>query len=204
MRIMSNKSRSTVEDPRQTEVFQEASRGNKDALNQIFLRPDIVEVLLKIARKRARLFSRYDLYPTDLYANFWVKLTSAFSRPNPRRAFPNRKVFYGYSRRAMRNIAIQEVRRINRRPEANRFLTVGAIDRERIVLPEDDRARVREAIEKLERRSASLADIMRRRYVEGATEEEIANDLSMSRGMVRTRLKRGEEMLLKLLQRQRS
>jgi RNA polymerase sigma factor (TIGR02999 family) len=181
-----------------TLLLQLAARGERDALDRVFaaLYPD----LRRIAHARLRSqVDGADLQTTTLVHESFLRLVGAAQL-----ALADRKHFFAYAAKTMRNIIIDLAREHDalRRVGGRNALRLDTALADRLAAPEGDAAliAVNDAMLALESVAPELAQIVEMRYFAGYSEAEIAGLIDSSERTVRRQWDKARAFLLATLQ----
>jgi RNA polymerase sigma factor (TIGR02999 family) len=178
-----------------TEAISRLRSGESDAVKQVF-QASYAE-LKRIAHARIYASNVSDRFATDsLLHESYMRLSSLKSVD-----VPDRKRFYAYASKVMRNIVLQEIR------DANALKRGG--DRTQVTLATDlvdlsarsgDVEAIDDALRELEQLHPDWAALVEMRFFGGMTEQEIAETLDVSERTVRREWQKARAALLVLLE----
>lgn len=171
-------------DPPITRLLQEASAGDRDALDAVFA--SLYPELKLVARARLRRQGRGDeIDTTALVHESFVRLVDAREL-----RLVDRHHFFAYAAKTMRHIIIDSARErlAERRGAGAEHVTLG--DEAMAVASadtSDELVRVHDALTELEAVDPDLAELVEMRYFGGYSEVEIAGLLDINERTVRRR-----------------
>lgn len=155
-----------------TLLLREAREGREGALDEVFTL--LYEDLRRIAASRLRQSAASTLRPTEVVHEVYLRL---LGRGTP----ADRRIFFGYASRAMRDVIIDHHRRAGAQKRGGgvrgRDILAMEVGEEQ---PVSDLAALGEALESLERHDEVGARIVSLRYFIGLSVEEIAELLGVS------------------------
>jgi RNA polymerase sigma factor (TIGR02999 family) len=179
--------------PEITALLKSAAEGDRAALDAVFaaLYPDLKRVA------HARLYAQghgAGLHTTTLVHESFLKLAQS-----GRIALQDRRHFFAYAAKTMRNIIVDSVREqlAERRGAGAEHITLSSAE----LLPlqptsdGDQIMRVHDALAELEALDAELAQVVEMRYFGGYTEVEIGELLGVTERTVRRRWDKGRAWL---------
>jgi RNA polymerase sigma factor (TIGR02999 family) len=164
-----------------TALLQAARRGDESAVNQIF--SVMYGDLHRIAHARLRRNQAVTLLDTtSLVHESYLRFLKAGQVK-----VSDRLHFLAYAARVMRSIIVDAVRKrqADRRGGGVVRVTLNTAIEEEIQAPEDEIARVGDAITELAKLDNRLAQVVEMRYFAGLTEIEIAQALGVTERTVR-------------------
>jgi RNA polymerase sigma factor (TIGR02999 family) len=180
-----------------TDLLQRAAHGERGALDRVFtvLYPD----LRRIAHARLRGWGSADPQTTALVHESFLRLVSTSEL-----ALSDRKHFFAYAAKTMRNIIIELAREhhAQRRGGGHRRLQLNATLAGSALEDRSDESlvAVSDALSALEAIDPALAQVVEMRYFGGYSEAEIADLTGSSERTVRRRWEKARAFLLTALE----
>ena len=158
-----------------TLVLQSVERGESRATEELF--PLVYEELRRLAAARmAREAAGHTLQPTALVHEAWLQLVGAGGR-----TWKNRAHFFGAAADAMRRILIDNARRKAAQKHGGGRERVALEDLEiTAATPDEHILLIDEALQWLAKEDAEKARIVSLKFFGGLTDEEVAENLSLS------------------------
>ena len=158
-----------------TVVLQSIGRGESQASEALF--PLVYEELRRLAAARmAREAAGQTLQPTALVHEAWLQLVGAGDR-----TWKNRAHFFGAAADAMRRILIDNARRKAAQKHGGGRERVALEDLEiTAATPDEHILLIDEALQWLAKEDAEKARIVSLKFFGGLTDEEVAENLSLS------------------------
>ena len=154
-----------------TELINAAIHGDKSA------ELHVIQAVYSELRIQAGRLTRKNavVEPTVLVHEVWLRLFRGASLP----AFENRRAFYGYAIKAMRNLLIDYVRKSDRQSEGLNQLVVSIESKARIPFVD-----LEEALNELANRHPRRAEVVQLRFFAGLSMPALAEQLNVSLGTV--------------------
>lgn len=159
-----------------TEILSRWRDGDKSALDE--LAPLVMHDLRKLARSNLHGPEAHGIQATDLINDFYAVV--ADDRRKPTLPWQNRKQFFGFAGKAMRNLLVSHLRREHADKRGGDRIRV-PIDEvlNRVHAPQDV-VRIGEAVEDLERVDPLQGRIVDLVFFTGLTQQEAADALEIS------------------------
>lgn len=154
-----------------TDLLNEAAQGNRSAEKRL-----LASVYDEMRERAKNIAPNQSLEPTALVHEIWMRLFHGNNAPK----FENRRAFYGYATRAMRNLLVDHLRRGKRGKNVSIDLLLDNIESKSRVSYMD----LETALNELATANPRRADIVQMRFFVGLSMKEIADELEISLGTV--------------------